>query len=544
MTRPSLNINISIEYKRLLEQNKTDQEASRAKSENKLLLKKTSAETLREVLSSDSGDTASTSSASKLARISTASYRDEPPAYSSGKSQTVMMAWGFKEDWSEWDGAEGYAGTNYSGNDIYGTVYWDVTTGNYTVHYGCGDGSQWVSYEMNTIDAPVFPAAAFDDYTLVHSEYFYNGDPPQLDLRQDFYVGTFSMRELDWWGNTTGFMIPAGAGASIIVSIDHINLCYIDTTYATWYSVTYSYITDMYTYGPVAAPPSGNSQPEVYGFAMDPGEWNYEAYGSPPNGRGWIVSKERTPILVDKRVKYFLVTNTSIREIFPPQDSLITTYALGYMVNDESFTGYDYASPNYLDFPIEFSPYYDQYWNSIISSISKTGFTYTPYWFVADPTDPSAFQLLFEEAIYYGYPNFCQESDIIEYSYDPDYPLPFKWLAADIYDGLIKANLDVYGWYYTSVDAAYNTDEDLLIREAKVKNDNMEPENYTSQEAFYGISVASGKNTVKRKGISRQPWPGPDNGYGQSALVVDWANPGYCKKLCLALGFSEEDLTP
>jgi hypothetical protein len=558
MTSKSVNVKISVEYQKLLEKNKADQNAARSKNENKFSLKKKADKTSAEIQSSNLNNPASSSTSAPIltpasggpssGRSNTGSYRDEPPAYGNReKSQRIGIAWAAKTKYSSWQpgvGSEdGYAGTNYQGYGVYGTVYWRQVTGNYSVHYGCGDGSQWISRDVNYgINVPNLPPATFDGYTLAHTEYYADAYGVVF-LRKEIYTGSFSFRELDWYGDTDGFNIPSGAGSCILCSIDFINLSYIDTTVKTWYAVDYAYETDQYTYHPNNNPASGDAKPAVYGFAMDPNEWSFASYGSPPVGQGWLLSLTRTILDVSKDVQYYLVTNTSIREIFPPAGSLIRSYVEGYMVMDNGFTGYNYGHPNYLDFPLDFQPYYSSYWYGLFSDFSSAGIT---VYGVTDICSPEAFVLLYEEAPYWGYPNFCEQSDLISYSgYGVD--LPFKYQTVDKYDGLVKAAFDAYGAFYAWPELVYPINEDLLIREAKQKNDPLDGYVYPDKESLYEASVPSTKNTVKRKDVIRLPWPPnctEDDAERRSLIYVDYGNPGYCKKMCLLLGFTQENITP
>lgn len=570
MSRPTLKIRISPEYARLQEQSARNQERNRAENTESINLRREIAnqrqtEASTSVTSNSIGisgmtDTSNNSRSNGASRPATAPglfLRDDPVGYyfKSGYIQTATLLWTAMavENDIVVPGPRPY---HFPQDAIYkGIANEQFSTGNFTYSVACGDGSQAITWEDPSIPGgPSYPPLIFNN-TLDPS---WNKTFPSstFQFTREVYRGTFTEVDYDQYSDIGGIVIPAGNGACIVVATSFHNSSKIIRTDETWFAaIHYEDFNNPslnYTQYYPSNTPLNNPDPlqqRVYGFYGDPATFDKDSVVLPPQGPGWVVEYYREPVNISTSVKYFLVTNTSVREIFPPTNSYIHTYATTLWLPNDPFTLYPYWAPNYLDFPILYDPYYFAYYWNFTSDIDAGGVR--TYWL--NQGDPYVFNVIFDDAVYFGVPTYCQAEDLIDPygNYGEADALEINILCDDIYDGAMPPlgpdyDPPVYIPYQEEYDLYYSS-EPYLIRKAKEKDTDPYYQMVGSQEALYGVTDPDPKNSINRataKQTIADNTDNPDNRQLIGTVCVDWGRPNYCRDMCLKLGFTQENLTP
>jgi hypothetical protein len=414
--------------------------------------------------------------------------QDEPAASRTGKPLNLGHRWTLRNDYND-NATSGVVIVTFVAANKSGSLFQDPggTDPSFTRHHGTGSGNQWLSEVVPSVGIAELPADTFSVSGIT--------DPPPSPTSNysRFHYGTREAAVRVSMQNQYGIVLPSGNGNRITVS--GRNAAWYYTVVNAYFAAEgiYSSNGDFLWY---INPQTGGTTNEIPKGLID---------YSPPSGPSVlsVTSESGTDTY-----RYAYVSNNSkIRTIAIP-NTLQAALDVAYPKPEASQQTFTYRNTG---------PYTrTRYILAPSTPISGTqGFANNN---VAGIATPEIFNSI---NTVYPFTGGIKA-----------YPVDAYWAMSDDTAGAylrIKQGAALWPTIY---------DEGAPFYHGYWPSKNTEPDFTSTTKAR-----RTGKGTLRLASSRQPPGSAPYTASGLST-VWDWNDPAYCREMCLALGFSENDLVP
>ena len=392
---------------------------------------------------------------------------------------------------------------------------------------GCGNGSDWESFTTGASIPPPPTNADYTDHKEGPYRYLqYTNDPDNFYLFQYQYRGLRTVLANNNYDQRAGrIVLPAGDGNFVIVL--HQACAWYGVVESSYWSTKLTYTENGSISAPsdpnrvadlLDGPPFNYMYADYFDYAFTHGTSSDSPYTSAPFVNSGVVG---VTSYYDSRTSYaaYVCNNSKIREIsLPPSIQKLVNAANAIEFEESTYLtrGHEYTYTKFKELPnaiqIGGGGGFDGTWNSV--------------------TTPSVFEALNNIL------NFVA-SDQIKQT-----PSNLNWGLIDTSVGGYKRfqNADTVTYPYWS--SAY--EEGIPFSHAVWRVAGQAPDLRVYDPTQAGLRLPPPRG-VPRADLRMDPdRPSRAGPYEVEELITvyDWGNPGYCRSMMAALGFSGADLVP